>query len=349
MQVSDFDYHLPKELIAQTPAVPRDSARLLVYNRQRGELHHKHISDLPDLLPPSVVVANNSKVRRSRLWGITSDEKEIEVFILEPLRKNEYRCVLGGTRHKKLIKQSIKLFSDPGRTTLLDLKAEVLGSIPGPGMITYHLVFSGVDDIEAALEENAELPLPPYITERASSDGQYQTVYAKELGSSAAPTAGLHFTPQLIQKLEESGKQWNEITLHVGLGTFLPLRENEISANRLHHERCFVSEETALQVNGVLPTIAIGTTSVRALESHCQNGHVVSGWKETDIFIHPGYQFQCVDGLLTNFHLPKSSLLLLVAAFIGTNSARDILLQLYAEAVKEHYRFFSFGDAMLIL
>ena len=359
MKVSDFSFDLPSELIAQRPAEPRDSARLLIYDRATDTIEHRLVRDLPDLLPPaSTIVANNSKVRHSRLWGLTERGKQIELFVLAP-EASTYHCLLGGSGVRAYA-GSISLFVDAARSQRINMTAEVVASISGPGMQTYSVQFNGTDDVEAELERYAELPLPPYISGRTSANEQYQTVFAKELGSAAAPTAGLHFTPELIARLIDRGMTWNEITLHVGLGTFLPLRNEEIDANRLHSERCHVCQSVADAVNGPCMTLAIGTTTARTLESHCLHGTVSTGWEETEIFIRPGFTFKAVDCLLTNFHLPKSSLLLLVAAFIGNTprteqlsmSAEEMklrLLRIYNEAITRRYRFFSFGDAMLLL
>ena len=357
MRLSDFDYSLPSKLIAQTPAEPRDSARLLVYDRATDSISHALVSDLPELLPaPAVIIANNSKVRQSRLFGRTSTGKDIELFILHA-EGNFYRCLLGGSGRPNGI---ISLFTNRERCSKILMQAEIIDEESGPGMKTYLAVFYGTSSVETVLEQYAELPLPPYITERVAQNTQYQTVFAKELGSAAAPTAGLHFTPELITNLSGRGISWNEVTLHVGLGTFLPLRQEEIAKNTLHVERCYISEQTAASANQGQPVIAVGTTSARTLESHIQEKRVISGWEATDIFIHPGYVFQAVDALITNFHLPKSSLLLLVAALLGNDpqskeitktpeEMRDQLLKIYDVAIKNDYRFFSFGDAMLIL
>lgn len=359
MRVSQFDYYLPPDLIAQSPAVPRDSARLLVYDRHSDTISHRHVRDLPELLPaPATIIANNSMVRHCRLWGKTAAGKRVELFVLG--KENEdYRCLLGGTGGQQNLGR-ILLFADKQLTCSTGLQADVLEAVAGPGMRTFFVRITGNADVESALERFAELPLPPYISSRISDDEQYQTVFAKELGSAAAPTAGLHFTPELIEKLKKRNISWNEVTLHVGLGTFLPLREDEIERNRLHTEQCYVSQETAVEANRELPVVAVGTTSVRTLESHAVAGNVIPGWQQTEIFLTPNYAFQAVDVLITNFHQPKSSLLLLVAAFLGNDPETkgvsktpeqmlELLQKIYAEAIRERYRFFSFGDAMLLL
>jgi S-adenosylmethionine:tRNA ribosyltransferase-isomerase len=340
MLVSDFDYELPPELIAQVPTEPRDSARLLVFERQTGQITHRHVYDLPNLIPPAtVIVANNSKVRPSRLWG-RRGSREVEILLLERTTAG-YTCLLGGAGAKPGTR--LTLFGQKAGLTQLPFDAVVLAVLPGHGMTTHEIRFNG--DVELY----AEVPLPPYISSRASEPERYQTTFAKDIGSAAAPTAGLHFTPELIHRLVSDGNSWAEVTLHVGLGTFLPLRKDVVTDNRLHVEQCHVSPEVARLVNSERPVLAIGTTSARTLESHVRDSIIVPGWKETELFIYPGYHFTAFDLLLTNFHLPKSSLLLLVAAFIGGENSRETLLRIYAEAIEEQYRFFSFGDAMLIV
>ena len=350
MNLSQFQFNLPPELIAQNPAVPRDSARLFVYDRLSEKITHAKVSDLPAFLPEkTILVANNSRVRKARLLATTETGKKIELLVLEMLEERTYRCLVGGHGLKA------------GTRINAPFSATVLGKDDLPGMTCFRICFEGDIDSEDLFERFGQVPLPPYITNSQAQDDQYQTVYANLLGSAAAPTAGLHFTPELLERLRNSELDWTEVTLHVGLGTFLPLRQEVIEENHLHTETTNVPEETAnlINHNPERPVLAIGTTSTRTLESHSSNG-LQAGETDTDMFIYPGYQFQTVNALLTNFHLPHSSLLLLVAAFIGNRPDNSSLLlepeemparlmRLYDEAISQHYRFFSFGDAMLIL
>lgn len=362
MRLSDFSFDLPDELIAQEPAVPRDSARLFVYDRLADTVRHAAVRDLPDLLPPAaVLVANNSRVRNARLHCRLSD-RTVELLVLEPVDKNRYRCLVGG--RGVAAGDVIEIYRDAERQQPAPLQATVVSREDDPAMATYLVEFSGPEDVEAALAEAGEAPLPPYIRSRRSQPEQYQTIFAKETGSAAAPTAGLHFTPELLERLRGASFDWEEVTLHVGLGTFLPLRKDEVEENRLHLERTYVSPETAGRLGAALaadrPIVAVGTTSTRTLEAHWRDGAIQPGWQATDLFIYPGYVFGPQRGLLTNFHLPKSSLLMLVAAFLANHpqerrltrtpdEAITLLRRLYDEAIAEGYRFFSFGDAMLIL
>lgn len=354
MQLSDLEYHLPSELIAQNPIEPRDEARLLVYERKTDQTTHSLVKNLPDFLDSNyLIVANNSKVRRARLLGQNEQAKSIEILILEPLSIG-FECLLGGFKPK------IDSWLSFGEGFFW---GKIIKQIPDPNMSTFQVEFYGKDqkeklsglELDLLLETYGQVPLPPYIHQSNSQAERYQTIFAKELGSAAAPTAGLHFTPELISHLDNQGIDWLEVTLHVGLGTFLPLRQSEIAQNRLHTEQTFISESTATLLNKTNKKIlSIGTTSTRTLEAHTQNGEVKSGWQATNIFIYPPYKFQTVDALLTNFHLPHSSLMLLVAAFIGqdqldANQAILKLKELYQLAISEQYRFFSFGDAMLVL
>ena len=354
MRLSDFSFELPPELIAQAPIEPRDQARLLVCDRLSDTISHRRVADLPDILPQkSTLVANNSRVRHSRLWA----NGKVELLLLEPVPEG-YRCLVGGKVHDG---DMLEIFTDATRKTPTQLRAEILRREDNPAMSTYIIRLSGETDLEGAIERIGEAPLPAYIQGQESRPEQYQTVFAKELGSAAAPTAGLHFTPELLERLRAAGMGWEEVTLHVGLGTFLPLRQDEVEANHLHVEHGYVSPEVAQRLNQTdSPIITIGTTSTRTLESHWRDGKIQSGWQDTDLFIYPGYVFGPENGLLTNFHLPKSSLLMLVAAFLANHptehrlihtpeEAVALLQRLYAEAIKERYRFFSFGDAMLIL
>lgn len=364
MLLQDFSFPLPEKLIAQQPAVPRDSARLFVYDRAKDTIEHRHVRDLPELLPAhTMLVGNNSKVRKARLKAMAyipgkASRPTMEILVLEKLANREYRCMIGG---KGVIKDSrLVILDHNGKPTAVS--ALVRAREEHPGMNTYRVVLTTAD-LDQLLEAYGSMPLPPYITNPKSTDEQYQTVFARELGSAAAPTAGLHFTPELLEKLEKQGHLWREVTLHVGMGTFLPLRNEEVTENTLHSEQTSIEEPVAKELSEQRerhqPILAVGTTATRTLESHSQDGRIQAGELATDMFIYPGYQFQTVTHLLTNFHLPKSSLLLLVAAFLGNTPDHQVtknegemtalLQRLYAEAIRQQYRFFSFGDAMLIL
>lgn len=366
MHLSDFSFDLPKDLIAQSPAVPRDSARLFVYDRATEKIQHLTVKDLPNLLPPhTMLVANNTKVRKARLRALTKERREIEILALEVIGKDLYRCMLGG---KGVVNGThLDIVTEKGSFTALH--ARVVEREENAAMNTYQVKFSykgkeAAVTVEDMIEKYGSLPLPPYIHNSTSSEDQYQTTFAKEVGSAAAPTAGLHFTPELIAELKKQGHSWEEVTLQVGMGTFLPLRHQIITDNSLHSEKTAITEEVANHLNGQLAEkhsiLAIGTTATRTLESHTEHGLVSPGEVSTSLFIYPGYQFQAVSHLLTNFHLPQSSLLLLVAAFLGNTPEHEkgkrteqemvaTLHRLYKEAIKHQYRFFSFGDAMLIL
>lgn len=329
--LSDFDYELPEEFIAQKPAHPRDHARLLVYNRADGIITDDYFYNLADHLPSdTTLVANNSKVEKCRLLF---DEGKMEVFILESLDNNRVRAMVRpGKKFKK------------GRTVELgdDISATVL-DIDEEGLRTLRMN----PDLDSSVYGIYQrTPFPPYIEQDETLSDEYQTVYADDMGSKAAPTAGLHFTDELIEKIIKSGISWAEVTLHVGLGTFAPVKEEEIEEHTMHSEWYELDKTTVKQLNEAGHITAIGTTSVRVLES-VRNKYdifeVDAG--ETDIFIRPGYKFMAVDALITNFHLPKSTLLMLVAAFTGYEEMKKI----YQHAIDEEYRFYSFGDAMLIL
>jgi S-adenosylmethionine:tRNA ribosyltransferase-isomerase len=350
MNVSDFGFDLPDELIAQNPVVPRDSARLLVYDRTTGTIEHHQVRDVPHILPArTLFVANDSKVRHGRLHATRANGRDIEVLILEK-QGRAYTCLLRG----RAIQIGERLRCAFGEATVRERQDL-------PGMNAYLIEFD-TPDVETLLEEHGEVPLPPYIDRSTASASQYQTVYARELGSAAAPTAGLHFTPELLKRLSDEGHEWAQVTLHVGMGTFLPLRDNHLEANRLHREITYVPDETVAAVQKAQADnrriLAVGTTSTRTLESH-SNPELAAGNSSTELFIYPGYRFKTVQALMTNFHLPNSSLLALVSAFIGndvhgelTKSPEEMVAELrrvYAVAIEEQYRFFSFGDSMLIL
>lgn len=336
---SDFYYDLPEELIAQTPATPRDSSRLLVYDRKTGKTEHRIFRDIIDYLHAGdVLVINNTKVLPARLFAKTENGGAVEVLLLKRLDINDWdvlvkpgrKCTVG----KKLI------VSD-------ELSLTVKGvTDSGERIVTFE--YDGV--FEEILERLGSMPLPPYIKTKLADKNRYQTVYAKYDGSAAAPTAGLHFTPELLEKIKGKGVQIAEILLHVGLGTFRPVKEEIITDHKMHSEYFKVGEDAAKIITSAKRegrrVIAVGTTSVRTLESvAAEDGTVKPQKGNTQIFIYPPYKFKCVDALITNFHLPESTLIMLVAAMTG----REEILSLYETAVREGYRFFSFGDAMMIV
>ncbi|MFU8811456.1 MAG: tRNA preQ1(34) S-adenosylmethionine ribosyltransferase-isomerase QueA [Balneolaceae bacterium] len=329
--LKDFDYHLPEELIAQQPATPRDHSRLLVYRRSDGTIIDDYFYNIGNHLPPGTsLVVNNSKVEKCRLLF---NSGKIEIFVTKAVNdKTVEAMVRPGKKFK------------PGKTAELPggISAKTV-AVADDGIRTIELSHS-LDD--PALEPYKHTPFPPYIERDESLADRYQTVFAKDEGSKAAPTAGLHFTPQLLEKLQKQGVEKKEVTLHVGLGTFAPVKTEKIEEHVMHSEWYRVSEKQAEALNRSKSITAVGTTSVRVLESlPKRDGKFIAGSGETDIFITPGYEFNSVDHLITNFHLPKSTLLMLVAAFIGFDETH----RLYAHAIKERYRFYSFGDAMLLL
>ena len=337
----DFDFDLPEELIAQTPLKDRTSSRLLVVDKTTHSIEDKHFSDLLDELEEGdTLVVNNSRVLPARLYG-TKEETgaHIEVLLLTNTEGDKWETLVKPAKRMKV--GSVVSFGD-GR-----LKATVVEELDQGGRIiefSYEGVFLEV------LESLGEMPLPPYIKERLEDKERYQTVYAKENGSAAAPTAGLHFTEELMQQIREKGVNILPVTLHVGLGTFRPVSVDSLEDHKMHSEYYNVSKETADMIEATKKAgkrvIAVGTTSIRTLETVARdnNGHVVptSGW--TDIFISPGYEFRVVDAFVTNFHLPKSTLVMLVSAYLG----REFTLEAYQHAIEERYRFFSFGDAMFV-
>ena len=373
MLLSDFDYQLPKEFIAQTPAEPRDTAKLLVYNRKTKQIIHSQVSNILEFLPSdTLIIANNSRVRNSRLYLkyllAEHEGRMAEILLLNTVDSQEtnglskYECMISGK--KPQISQRFNLYSDPLCKNKIETQGVVLEVLLNEQMTTVVVGFDcPFEKMEQLVAEYGNTPLPPYINNHNAPKDRYQTVYSKSIGSAAAPTAGLHFTPELIAKLESSGHTWAEVTLHVGLGTFLPLRKDEIKDNILHSELSLIDSEVAEMINRQRDQrkniLAVGTTSVRTVESHAVNGKVNSGMDSTNIFIYPGYKFQVVSSLLTNFHLPKSSLLMLVAAFLGNSEDGTVQIDeaemiktlhfIYQEAIANKYRFFSFGDAMLII
>lgn len=339
MKKSDFYYDLPEELIAETPIYPRDASRMLVYHKGSDTIKHKHFYDIADYLKAGdVLVINDTKVIPARLYCTREGKDEsIEVLLVKRLDIDSWECIAKPA--KKLKVGEVIIFDD-------DLRATVKG-VGEQGIRVIDFSYDGV--FEEILDRIGTMPLPPYIKKKLEDKTRYQTVYCDEEGSSAAPTAGLHFTPELLTKLEEKGVEIVRVLLHVGLGTFRPVKEDDILNHKMHSEYCRVEESSALAVNRARAEgrriIAVGTTSVRVLESMSDdNGILHSGAKETNIFIYPGYKFKLVDSLITNFHLPESTLIMLVSAFMGRENA----LNMYAEAVKEKYRFFSFGDSTFI-
>lgn len=339
MKKSDFNFYLPEELIAQTPLQKRDSSRLLLLDKHSGEIRHEHFFSLPDYLRAGdCLVLNNSRVLPARLIGARSSGGAVELVLLRDLGDNRWECL---SRPGRKTKPGTELHFGDG-----ELRAIVESVCEGGNRIVrfeYEGIFLEV------LERLGKMPLPPYIKEELQDSERYQTVYSKELGSAAAPTAGLHFTQELLDRIAAMGVNICYVTLHVGLGTFRPVKEDEIENHEMHSEFCIVPEETARTITETRKRggriIAVGTTSCRTLESFAKaDGSMEpsSGW--TDIFIYPGYSFKCVDALVTNFHLPESTLIMLVSALAG----RENVLRAYETAVKEEYRFFSFGDAMFI-
>lgn len=337
MLVTDFDYDLPQELIAQHPMEPRDHSRLLVVDKKTGEIEHKHFYDLVNYLKPGdVLVFNDTRVIPARLHGTKDTGAHVEVFLLTRRDATDWEVLV---RPGKKLQVGAKInFSD-------ELSCEVIEHTDFGGRVV-RFKYDGI--FEEILDRLGETPLPPYITAPLEDKERYQTVYNRERGSAAAPTAGLHFTKELLQKIKDIGCEEVFVTLHVGLGTFRPVSEEKIEDHKMHKEFYTVSQEAADAVNKAKAEgrriIAVGTTAVRTLEAAGADGQLHAGSSWTNIFIYPGYKFRLVDDLVTNFHLPQSTLLMLVS----TLSTREIMLQTYKKAVEEKYRFFSFGDAMFI-
>jgi S-adenosylmethionine:tRNA ribosyltransferase-isomerase len=355
VRTADFDFVLPPELIAQHPTPRRDGSRLLVLHRATGRTEHRKFPEAREFFRAGdVLVLNNSRVIPARLRGVKARSGgQLEILLLEENARNDWQAMLHPARRTRLGTQ-IVLHNADGRVA--GIHATVLETNEEGHR---RLQFSGTPDIRRDLDQLGEVPLPPYIARKNVNDDRerYQTVYAKTDGSVAAPTAGLHFTPELLEQIRADGGRICFVTLHVGPGTFLPVKTETLAAHRMHEERYELAEETVRTVNEAKAdgrrVIAVGTTTVRVLESvAAQNsGKLAKTVGKTGIFIHPPFRFQIVDGLLTNFHLPRSTLLMLVSAFAapGEIGGREIILSTYAEAVRERYRFFSYGDAMLIL
>jgi S-adenosylmethionine:tRNA ribosyltransferase-isomerase len=335
--LSSYDYELPPQLIAQTPAEPRDAARLLVLPRSDGEISHHQVSDLPSLLAPGdLVVVNRSRVLPCRLIGRKSSTGgRVELLLLWPIEGSTWQALVGG-RHVR-----------PGQQ--VEIAPGVVAEIGEDAEGGRAVRFLATDSVPELLRRFGRMPLPPYITRYTGDPGRYQTVYAQVDGSAAAPTAGLHFTPELIERLQARGVQWASVVLHVGLDTFRPISDNDLRRHHIHTEWVEVPAETVEAVSRTRQrggrVVAVGTTTVRALEHAAADGELHTFRGPADLFILPGYRFRVIDALLTNFHLPRSSLLLLVSALAG----RERILRAYQEAIERRYRFFSFGDAMLIL
>ncbi len=334
-----FDYYLPQELIAQTPAEPRDHSRLLVYNRADKSTEHRHFFDITEYLQPGdALVINDTRVLPARLFGATENGGAIQVLLLNRKDRDTWE-VLVKPGKKARIGAKIT-FSQELACTVTDILDD------GQRLVRFE--YKGV--FEEILDRLGQMPLPPYITERLEDKERYQTVYSRQVGSAAAPTAGLHFTKELLEKIEAMGVEIIPVLLHVGLGTFRPVKVEDVSEHKMHSEFYCITEQSAQKINAVKERggriFAVGTTSTRVLETAADDGGRVkpcSGW--TDIFIYPGYRFKCVDCLITNFHLPQSTLIMLVSALCS----REEILKVYQTAVEERYRFFSFGDAMLII
>ena len=339
MKTHDFWYDLPEELIAQTPLQKRDESKLLVVNRENGELAHRHFYDVLNYLQPGdCLVMNDSRVLPARLLGKRPTGGAVEVLLLRDLGDNRWECLAKPGRKMQVGQQVV--FGDGDLTATVCEICE-----DGNRIVEFH--YEGI--FLEVLERLGKMPLPPYIKAELQDQERYQTVYSREVGSAAAPTAGLHFTNELLEKVREKGVKTAFVTLHVGLGTFRPVKAETISEHHMHSELCMMSEETAKILNETKESggrvICVGTTSCRTLESLAdENGRFQASSKWTDIFIYPGYTFKAMDGLITNFHLPESTLVMLVSAFAG----RENILNAYNEAVKEKYRFFSFGDACFI-
>ena len=339
MNIEQFDFELPEELIAQTPLEKRDTSKLLVLDKKTGEIEHKHFTDIIDYLESGdTLVLNDTKVIPARLYGVKEETKAlIEILLLKEVKKDTWECLVKPA--KRIHVGEIVKFSDKLSAQCTEVKDE--------GIRVFKLIYKGI--LYEILDELGEMPLPPYIHEKLKDKDRYQTVYAKNIGSAAAPTAGLHFTLDLLNKIKEKNVNVVYITLHVGLGTFRPVNVENINDHKMHSEFYMMSKETAEVLKQTRKNnkkiISVGTTSTRTLETIMYlygEFKECSGW--TDIFIYPGYKFKAIDNLITNFHLPKSTLVMLVSALAG----RENIMNAYKEAIKREYRFFSFGDSMFI-
>lgn len=344
LTLDDFNYNLPEELIAKYPTEKRDEAKMLVVDKITGNIVHKHFYDFIDYLnPDDVLILNNTKVIPARLLGKKETGANIEIFLTRYLGNNDWQAIIRNS--KRLKDGDIVTISD-----ILKVLIKKKGEANNDGNIPEHLVelIYSNGSMEEILNKTGKIPLPPYIQREVEEKDKedYQTVYAKVSGSVAAPTAGLHFTSEILEKIEKKGIKIAYVTLNVGLGTFLPVKTNDINNHKMHTESYFIPKETADIINNKKGSlVAIGTTSLRCLEANFKKyGKIKEGYDETDIFIYPPYNFKVVDKLLTNFHLPKSTLLMLVSAF----SSREIILNAYNEAIKNNYRFFSYGDCTFL-
>lgn len=340
MKTDDFDYYLPENLIAQTPINKRDESKLMVLNKETGTIEHRHFADIIDYLTPNdVLVLNDTKVMPARLIGQKEDTNgHIELLLLKNTQNNIYECLCKPAKRVKI--GTIVNFGDG------ILKAKCIEA-KEEGIREFEFLYDGI--FYEILDKLGEMPLPPYIHKKLKDKNRYQTVYAKNIGSAAAPTAGLHFTQELLEKLKNKGITICYVTLHVGLGTFRPVNVEDVTTHKMHSEFYTINEETAKILNQAKKDgkniVSVGTTTTRVLETvmnQYQTFKACSGY--TSIFIYPGYQFKAVDSLITNFHLPKSTLIMLVSAFCS----KEIIMNAYSEAIKNNYRFFSFGDSMFI-
>ena len=340
MKLSEFDYNLPEELIAQTPLQKRDTSRLMVLNRKERTIEDKHFYDILDYLHAGdILVRNNTKVIPARLYGTKEETNgHVEVLLLKDLGNNVWECLVGNARIVKM--GTIITFGDGS------LKAKCI-YIGEEGIRHFEMIYDGI--FYEILDHLGTMPLPPYIKEKLEDSSRYQTVYAKIEGSAAAPTAGLHFTDEILEKVQEKGVEILDVTLHVGLGTFRPVKVDDVLEHHMHSEFYMIDEETAQKLNTAKANgqriISVGTTSTRTLEANYKKyGQFKATQESTDIFIYPGYQFEAIDALITNFHLPKSTLVMLVSAVAD----KEFIMKAYHHAVEEKYRFFSFGDCMFI-
>lgn len=340
MKTSDFYYDLPKDLIAQTPVEPRDSSRLLVLGRYSGKIEHKHFYDILDYLSDGdCLIVNDSRVLPARIYGTKKETgANVEFLLLKQIKNNVWECLAGPG---KKAKQNTEFIFGEGI-----MEGKVIEVLESGNRI---VEFKSKENFFSALDKVGQMPLPPYITKKLEDKERYQTVYSRELGSAAAPTAGLHFTDELLDKIRAKGIKIGYVTLHVGLGTFRPVKVDDVTNHKMHSEHYEVPLETAELIESTKKSggrvIAVGTTSCRTLEAVAtQYGKVIPCEGFTDIFIYPGYKFKVLDGLITNFHLPESTLIMLVSAFAGFEN----VMNAYKVAVEEKYRFFSFGDAMII-
>lgn len=340
MKISEFDYDLPEELIAQTPLQKRDTSRLMVLDRKTKTIEDKHFYDILDYLHAGdILVRNNTKVIPARLYGTKEETNgHVEVLLLKDLGNNVWECLVGNARIVKM--GTIITFGDGS------LKAKCI-YIGEEGIRHFEMIYDGI--FYEILDHLGTMPLPPYIKEKLEDSSRYQTVYAKIEGSAAAPTAGLHFTDEILEKVQEKGVEILDVTLHVGLGTFRPVKVDDVLEHHMHSEFYMIDEETAQKLNTAKANgqriISVGTTSTRTLEANYKKyGQFKATQESTDIFIYPGYQFEAIDALITNFHLPKSTLVMLVSAFAD----KEFIMKAYHHAVEEKYRFFSFGDCMFI-